>query len=244
MFRHNMLIAFRNIMRHKGSFFINLTGLSTGLACTFLIYLWVTDELKFDKFHKNDSQLYQIMEKSTENGIVIIHDGTQGPLADAMKKDLPEVISAIPILSLEKHGIKIPMQIDDKVVKAAGIFSGREFFEMFSFPLVAGNSHDVLANKEAMVLSESLAVSLFGSPDKAIGKNISWELRGKKQTSKVSGVFAPLPPNNSMKFDFVATWDVIYSDLFTNSCELLRHAVPAGEHGRFHYFKYATHGSL
>ena len=72
MFRHNLLIAFRNIMRHKGSFFINLTGLSTGLACTFLIYLWVTDELKFDKFHKKDSQLYQVMEKSTENGQVII----------------------------------------------------------------------------------------------------------------------------------------------------------------------------
>ena len=62
-----MLIAYRNIMRHKGSFFINLTGLSTGLACTFLIYLWVTDELRFDKFHKNDSQLFQVIERSTEN---------------------------------------------------------------------------------------------------------------------------------------------------------------------------------
>src|SRR5687767_8643768 len=135
MFRHNMLIAFRNIMRHKSAFFINLTGLSTGLACTFLIYLWVTDELKFDRFHKNDSQLYQILEKSTENGSVIIHEGTQGPLAEAMKKDLPEVIGAVPVMSLEKNGLKIPMLIDDKVVKTSGIFAGKEFFELFSFPL-------------------------------------------------------------------------------------------------------------
>src|ERR1700752_1375409 len=113
MFRHYMLISLRNIMRHKGSFFINLTGLSTGLACTLLIYLWVTDELKFDRFHKNDSQLYQILEKSTENATVIIHEGTQGPLAEAMKKDLPEVISAVPVMSLEKNGMKISVRIDD-----------------------------------------------------------------------------------------------------------------------------------
>ena len=110
-----MLIAYRNIMRHKGSFFINLAGLSTGLACTFLIYLWVTDELNFDKFHNNDKQLYQIIERSTENGNVIIHEGTQGPLAEAMERDLPEVISATPVMSLEKNGMKIPMRSGDKV---------------------------------------------------------------------------------------------------------------------------------
>ncbi len=212
-----MLIAFRNIIRHKGSFFINLIGLSTGLACTFLIYLWVTDELKFDKFHKNDSQLYQILEKSTENGNVIIHEGTQGPLAEAMKNDLPEVIGAIPVMSLEKNGMKISVRTEDKVVKTSGIFAGNQFFEMFSFPLMAGNAANVLQTKEAIILSESLAKSLFGSPDNAVGKNVSWEVLGKKQTSKVTGVFAPLPHNNSMNFDFVANWDLLYYDLFANS---------------------------
>jgi ABC-type antimicrobial peptide transport system permease subunit len=203
-------------MRHKGSFFINLTGLSTGLACTFLIYLWVTDELKFDKFHKNDSQLYQVMEKSTENGHVIIKEGTQGPLAEAMKKDLPEVIKAIPVLSLPKNGMKVPLRIDDKVVKTSGVFAGKEFFELFTFPLIAGNKATVLANKEDIVLSENVAISLFGSPEKAIGKNIAWEVMGRKANAKVTGVFAQLPHDNSMNFDFVVTWDLIYNDLFPN----------------------------
>lgn len=216
MFRYNLLIAFRNMLRHKGSFFINLTGLSTGLACTFLIYLWVTDELQFDKFHKNDGQLYQVLEKSTENASVIIHDGTQGPLAEAMKKDLPEVISAVPVMSLEKHGMKISLRIDDKVVKTSGIFTRSSFFEMFSFPTLVGNPENILPNKESIVLSESLAISLFGSADNAIGKNVSWEILGKKQTSNVTGVFAPLPQNNSLNFDFVANWDVLYLDLFQN----------------------------
>jgi putative ABC transport system permease protein len=216
MFRHNMLIAYRNIMRHKGSFFINLTGLSTGLACTFLIYLWVTDELNFDKFHKNDSQLYQIIERSTENGNVIVHEGTQGPLAEAMKTDLPEVIGATPVLSLEKNGMKIPMRFNDKVVTTSGIFAVSDFFDMFSFPLSIGDQKNVLANKEGLVLSENLAISLFGSPDKSIGKSVSWEIMGKKQISKVTGVFASLPNNNSMNFDFVASWNIMYNDLFPN----------------------------
>ena len=216
MFKHNMLIAYRNILRHKASFFINLTGLSTGLACTFLIYLWVTDELKFDKFHKNDRQLYQVIEKSTENGAVIIHEGTQGPLADAMQTDLPEVISASPVLSLEKNGMKIPIQFEDKVINTAGIFSDKDFFNIFSFPLQHGQPQNVLANKQGMVLSEKLATSLFGSTEKAIGKTVSWELMGKKQSSTITGVFAPLPSNNSMNFDFVGSWDLMYHDLFPN----------------------------
>jgi putative ABC transport system permease protein len=216
MFRHIMLIAYRNIMRHKGSFFINLVGLSTGLACTFLIYLWVTDELNFDKFHKNDSQLYQIIETSTENGNVIVHEGTQGPLAEAMERDLPEVISATPVLSLDKNGMKIPMRFNDKVVTTSGIFADAAFFNMFSFPLSIGDQKKILANKEGIVLSENLAVSLFGAPERSIGKSISWEIMGKKQTSKVTGVFAPLPNNNSMTFDFVGSWDLMYNDLFPN----------------------------
>jgi putative ABC transport system permease protein len=216
MFRHNLLIAYRNILRHKGSFFINLTGLSTGLACTFLIYLWVTSELSFDKFHTNDKQLYQVIERSVENGNVVIHENTQGPLAAAMKTDLPEVVSATPVMSLEKHGMKIPLRFNDKVINASGIFADKSFFEMFSFPLSVGNHKTVLSNKEGIVLSENMAIAVFGSTEKAIGNTVSWEILGRKHTSKVSGVFAPLPDNNSMKFDFVGSWDLLYNDVVPN----------------------------
>src|SRR5882672_7168395 len=62
MFRHNFLITFRNFLRYKSSFFINLTGLSTGLASVLLIYLWVYDEVSVDKFHVKDKQLYQVLK--------------------------------------------------------------------------------------------------------------------------------------------------------------------------------------
>lgn len=70
MFRHNLLLIYRNFKRYKTTFLINLTGLSCGLACVLLIYLWVSDELSFDKYHVNDSRLYQVMANvKSDNGI-------------------------------------------------------------------------------------------------------------------------------------------------------------------------------
>src|SRR5688572_13560165 len=117
MIKHQLLIAIRNLRKYKGSFFINLIGLSTGMACAFLIYLWVNDELIVDKFHSKDKQLYQVMELSTENGNVLVHEHTQGLLAETIKKDLPEVESAIPVFNVSKEGMKFSVKAGDKVVK-------------------------------------------------------------------------------------------------------------------------------
>jgi putative ABC transport system permease protein len=68
MFRHNLTLTFRNFNRHKRSFLINLTGLSTGLACALLIFLWVSDEISIDRFHKKDDQIYQVMRQNHSEG--------------------------------------------------------------------------------------------------------------------------------------------------------------------------------
>jgi putative ABC transport system permease protein len=62
MLKHNIILIYRNFLRAKGFFLINLFGLSTGLACTLFIYLWVSDELSKDKFNVKDEQLFQVME--------------------------------------------------------------------------------------------------------------------------------------------------------------------------------------
>ena len=216
MFQHNLLIAFRNLQRHKGSFFINLIGLSTGLACTFLIYLWVHDELVFDKFHQNDSRLFQVMEKSKENGNTIVHEATQGMLAEAMAKDLPEISASVPVMSLEKEGMYVPVKTPEKTVKSTGLFAGPAFFKVFSFPLLRGNALKVLKDKNEIVISESLARSLFNSAGKAIGQSLEWELFGTKRQAVVSGVFAEPPRNNSMKFDFVLSYEMLMNDVAPN----------------------------
>src|SRR5690349_2639882 len=123
MFKHNLLLVFRNFNRFKSTFFINLIGLSTGLACVLLIYLWVDDELHFDKFHANDAQLFQVIEHSTENGQQIVHEATQGPLAEAMAKDLPEVEAAVSVLSLVREAAPINLKYGENTVRSSGIFA-------------------------------------------------------------------------------------------------------------------------
>ncbi len=216
MFQHHLLISIRKLQRHKGSFFINLIGLSTGLSCAFLIYLWVLDEKSFDAFHRNGRQLYQVMEKSAENGNVVVHEATQGPLAAAMARDLPEVEAAVPVMSLQKEGMAVQLRAGEKAVRRSGLFAGKEFFSTFSFPLLHGNPGSVLSDKQSMVISEALATGLFGSVKDAAGKTIEWELFGEKRMVTISGVFANLPPNNSMKFDFAMTYELLMTDLAPN----------------------------
>ena len=114
MLKLHLLIVYRNLRKFRGSFLINLIGLSSGLACTLFIYLWVNDEMNFDKFHKNDAQLFQVMELSKENNELVVHDGTQGLLAEAMAKELPEVSNAVSVMSLEKEGMYVSLKTGNK----------------------------------------------------------------------------------------------------------------------------------
>jgi putative ABC transport system permease protein len=220
MIKHYFIITMRNLTKYKGSFIINLIGLSTGLACALFIYLWVSDEKQFDKFHDNDKNLYQVMELSIENNETIVHESTQGPLADAMKKELPEVASAVQVFSIEKSGFKFNLKVNDKSVKTTlGIFAGKDFFNVFSFPLLIGNKEQVLNEKTAIVISEKLANNLFGSADASVGKTLEYEIVGKKMEVQVTGVFKSLPSNSSLQFDVALTQASFLSDFWTGGTE-------------------------
>ena len=214
MLKHYLLIAFRNLRRHKSSFFINWIGLSTGLACAFLIFLWVNDEWHFDKFHANDSRLFQVMEKDKINGLMQVHEGTQGLLAGSMQKDLPEVEGAVAIMDLKSVGLFFQVRTGDKVVKASGMSAGKDFFKLFSFPLLRGKADQVLAGKNSIVISEEMAGKLFGGAEQAMGKTLSWEFFGMKQESLVAGVAARVPSNSSISFDFIFTYELLLDDLW------------------------------
>jgi ABC-type antimicrobial peptide transport system permease subunit len=216
MLKHILTITIRSIKKHKSSFVINLTGLSTGLAFAFLLYLWVQDEKSIDKFHVNDKRLYQVMEKSTENGIIRIQDGTQGPLSEAMEKDLPEVENAVTVMNLAKEGMDISMKNGEKSFKTSGIFSGEAFFQVFTFPLISGNLGTVLKEKNNIAISEDLARKLYGTVEAALGKSLQWNIFGSDHLSSVTGVFKNVSNTSTMKFDFVLTKQKLIEDIWQN----------------------------
>jgi ABC-type antimicrobial peptide transport system permease subunit len=215
MLKHILIITIRNIRRHTSSFVINLAGLSAGLAFSFLLYLWVQDERSIDKFHTNDERLYQVMEKSKENGIIRIQDGTQGPLSEAMKKDLPEVENAVTVMNLSKEGMDITIKNGEKNFKSAPLFSGDAFFKTFTFPLISGDAATVLMSKNSVAISEELALKLFGTIN-VLGKPLSWNAFGKDHLSSVTGVFKNVSDRSTLRFDVVFTKQKLLEDLWKN----------------------------
>ncbi len=212
MFQHHLLLIYRNFKRYKSTFLINLVGLSTGLACTLLIYLWVNDELHFDKFHEKDDRLFQAMENWRESTGITTQSGTLHQLAEALQREIPEVEYAatvtppafFPKFTLNQNGNKM---------KAVGRFAGKDYFNMFSFPLTQGNKNQVLEDKNALVLSEKMALKLFNTTKNIIGKAVEWETMGVKQQVTVTGVFKGVPSNSSEEIDFVLAFEAFEKDI-------------------------------
>ena len=201
MFRHNLLITYRNFLRYKSSFFINLFGLSTGLAAVLLIYLWVHDELSFDKFHKNNDRLYQVMRNLAEGpGVIHTFDGNSDLLAPALGEEMAEIEFVVPVSRPFPHGI---LSSGERSLKATGKFVGKDFFKVFSFPLRQGDKVQVLLEKYAIVISDALAIKLFGSTDNVVGKTITWDQKPHEGVYVVSGVFEASGYHSSEHSDFL-----------------------------------------
>lgn len=211
MFFHNFLIIYRNAKKHKGAFLINLIGLSIGLSCTLLIYFWVMDELQVDAFHENHNRLYTVMENQALADGIVTRAITPDVLARALQDEVPEIEYAISVAPANWFG-KIPLTLGDEKWKAWGQFAGADYFNMFSFELLAGQPESVMVDKNSIVLSQSLATSLFGSVGEAVGKSIDWELVNITRKHLVTGVFRDLPSKTTEKFDFVIPYEA-FEDL-------------------------------
>ncbi|MGN7721382.1 ABC transporter permease [Chitinophaga sp. 22620] len=195
MFKNYFKLAWRSLKKDRQSSFLNLVGLSTGLACALFIYLWVTDEWQVDKFNEKDSQVFRVMENRIRTGSIWTSPTTSGPMAAAMKAEFPEVMYAVAEIPERRFTISV----GDKNIRSEGKFSGKDFFHIFSYTLIQGNRGQALADNSSIVLSEPLAMKLFNSTD-IIGKTV--ELEHEEQLT-VSGVFKSPSANATEQFDFV-----------------------------------------
>ncbi|MEM1134294.1 MAG: ABC transporter permease [Bacteroidota bacterium] len=206
MFRHNLLITYRSILRNKTSFFINLVGLSTSLACALLIYFWVNDELSVDKFHEKDNRLYQVMRNWETSNNVLTFEGTPGRLAYSLVEEMPEVEMAIADRpSFNNKGI---LSTEKKQIKASERYVSQDFFNIFSYNLIHGNNNEAFSDKYAVVLSDELALKLFNTTADIIGKTIEWDHGDFSGSYLISGVFKTPPSNSSMQFDILFSYEL------------------------------------
>ncbi|MEM8907124.1 MAG: ABC transporter permease, partial [Bacteroidota bacterium] len=200
MLRHYVILAIRNFQRHKSSFFINLIGLSTGLACALLIFLWAYDEMHMDKFHEKDAQLFRVLEHQKYAEEIMTTHSTPGPLAAALKADIPEIDLAATIFWSRTH----TLFVGEKNFKIRGRFVGADFLQMMSFPLIEGNPVEAMKDPNAAVISEEVAIKLFGSAEAAMGKMIDVDHESERM---VSAVMKKIPANSTLKFDLLLSFE-------------------------------------
>ncbi|MBL0744666.1 ABC transporter permease [Chryseolinea lacunae] len=204
MFRHTILITYRNFLRYKSSFFINLVGLSSGLACTLLIYLWVADELSADRFHQKADRLYQVLRNVQRPDGIRTGESTPARLGESLLAEMPEVEYAVSVNSSGEYSGEGIIVYEDKHLKAKGIFASEDYFNVFSYDLIQGNKDRVLADKNGVLISETLAKKVFNTTDNIVGKTFVWNHRVRFEGPLyVSGIFKDVPANSTCQFDIV-----------------------------------------
>jgi len=199
MIKNYLKIAWRNLIKNKAHSFINIAGLSVGLACSFLILLWVQNELDMNSFHKNGKNLYQVYERQYYDNKINGQYYTPGLLATEIKRRVPEVAYSTNADLDEWHTFKVA----DKIISMEGGAADSSFFNMFSYPLLQGTAQNALKDPLDIAISEKMAVAFFGSPQQAMGKTIRLDDR---KDLMVTTVFENVGINSSIKFDYLINW--------------------------------------
>jgi predicted permease len=199
MLTNYLTVAWRNLIHNKTFSALNLFGLATGLACSLLIFLWVRDELSVDRYHANGPHLYRLLERQLSQGKREALKGTPGELYEVMPKQFPEIVYAT-TFSWQRN---LSFKVGDKLGKEMGRWAGKDWFSMFSIPLLAGSPETALSSPTSIAISRRLAESYFGSPQAAIGKSIRID---NKLDYQVTAVFENLPANTSEKYNFLLPW--------------------------------------
>ncbi|WPP53284.1 ABC transporter permease [Catalinimonas niigatensis] len=198
MLKNYFNIALRNFRKHKTFTLINLLGLSVGMACSLLIFLWIDDELQFNRFHTYSEQIFKIMQnRMNEDGSIHTWGNTPYVLGDALTEEYPSILQSVKVTDEEDLSISV----DDVSLKERSIFATPNLFEVFSFSLIAGDSTSVLSEASSIVISESLSHKLFGE-ESALGKMIHLNA-GDLIPFTVTGIFEDIPHHSTLQFDMV-----------------------------------------
>ncbi|MGD9345817.1 MAG: ABC transporter permease [Candidatus Aminicenantes bacterium] len=201
MVKNYLKITIRNIKKHKGYSFINISGLAVGMACCILILLWVKDELSYDRFHENVDTIYRVTEHQyNSSGDYFPVAVTPWPLAEALKNDFPEVIESTRLRILA--GLLVSYK-EKKFYERDLVAADPSFLKMFSFPLLEGDRTTALTEPNTILITEDAAGRYFGTED-PIGKILTFH---NTYDFKVTGVLEDVPHNSHIQFDFLLPFE-------------------------------------
>lgn len=203
MLQNYFKIAWRNLWKSKAFSVINIIGLASGLACFILIAMYVVDELSYDRFNKKASRIFRIDADIRFGGNDLRMSTTSDMMGAALKKDYPEVENFARLYV--SSGAKMIKKGNAWIKENAVANADSTFFDVFSFPGVAGQLSTALNEPNTVVLSEAAALKYFGSTD-IIGKSIETD-DNRSTLYKVTGVYKNMPRNSHFHYDFLFSMD-------------------------------------
>jgi len=205
MFRNNLKIAWRNLLKSKTYSFINIAGLAAGMAVTMIICLWISDELSANRQFKNYESIYQVMLHQTFDGKIASQTNLPYPLGEELKTKFPDMKG----VAVCDWGRNRSLIYDDKKISKRGYFIGEDAVNMFSLNILYGDKTP-LHDPRSIVLTEETAIALFGN-DNPLNKMVRID---NKVDLKVTAVVSKLPKNSSLSFDYlipIQLQEMVYS---------------------------------
>ncbi|HVW59975.1 MAG TPA: ABC transporter permease [Puia sp.] len=198
MLKNYLKIAFRNLWKNKGFSFINITGLAIGMASAILILLWIQDEVTYEGFHEKKDRIYEAWNRAVFSGELHCWSTTPKVMAGALQRDIPEVEHACRVNWSQRY----LFSVGEKRLMARGNGVDSVFFQVFTFPLLKGDPNTALKEPHSIVLTESLAKSLFGD-ENPMGRTIRID---NSENFKVTGLAKDPPGNSRFDFKYLVPW--------------------------------------
>ena len=204
MIENYITIAWRNIIENKVLSFLNILGLTSGLFCFLLIYLWISSENSINKYHANIDQLYSIYLTSSDGSA--LGYGTSSLLYKELKVKVPEMEK---VTAMSNYSKKSTFSNGNKVLKQNGKFVSEDYFDMFSYNILEGNVSEALNAPNQIAISKEMAELFFGSPKSAIGQTLTYE---NSKELKIAMVFELSSKNSTEKSDYYLPFESLFAD--------------------------------
>ncbi|RVU02741.1 FtsX-like permease family protein [Mucilaginibacter limnophilus] len=196
MFKNYLKIAWRNLLKNKGFTFINVSGLTIGMASAALILFWINHEVGYDQFHEKKDRLYTMYNKAVFDGQLWCWNTTPKIMAKTLR-DYPQVEEAT-----HTTNCFFLFNVGEKKLNVSGMFTDSGFLKMFTFPALKGNPNTALNDIYSIVVTQKLAKKLFGTED-ALGKTIRLD---SVDNFRVTAVLKDIPDNSRFKFEYLLPW--------------------------------------
>lgn len=208
-------VALRNMIKSKAFSAINILGLSVSLAACLIIVIYVSFELSFDNYHENSSRIYRLRMDVTSGTLHAENASTYPVVKNLIENQLPEISQVVRvkqkkgiIISDEGRGHSFAKFSEDNI-----LYVDEAFFQVFSFPLIAGDMATALSNPNSVVITASMARKYFGNTtpyDDIIGRVIQKIGSSENEVLSITGICKDVPKNSHFTFDFLITYKSIH----------------------------------